>query len=160
MFSEFSLFLLYHVVWVCVVVGGRMVVSSDYLVSTQLQLWLFCFWGCGCCWPVTILCLRAQNMNLEDQLCTSSPQPGLKIAGQYILIYSHHSRGREGRIEEKCPKRKEKIILCPFYHILWLLQLNSWCISWPFPVTLSSQSIIMNTICKTRINLIFPFERK
>ena len=35
--------------WV-VVVGG---VPSDYLVSTQLQLWLFCCWGCGCCWAVT-----------------------------------------------------------------------------------------------------------
>ena len=29
-------------------------VPSDYLVSTQLQLWLFCCWGCGCCWAVTI----------------------------------------------------------------------------------------------------------
>ena len=29
-------------------------VSSDYLVSTQIQLWLFCCWGCGCCWAVTI----------------------------------------------------------------------------------------------------------
>ena len=29
-------------------------VSSDYFVSTQLQLWLFCCWGCGCCWAVTI----------------------------------------------------------------------------------------------------------
>ena len=32
-------------------VGG---IPSDYLVSTQLQLWLFCCWGCGCCWAVTI----------------------------------------------------------------------------------------------------------
>ena len=30
------------------------VVPSDYLVSTKLQLWLFCCWGCGCCWAVTI----------------------------------------------------------------------------------------------------------
>ena len=29
-------------------------IPSDYLVSTQLQLWLFCCWGCGCCWAVTI----------------------------------------------------------------------------------------------------------
>ena len=28
-------------------------VPSDYFVSTQLQLWLFCCWGCGCCWAVT-----------------------------------------------------------------------------------------------------------
>ena len=29
-------------------------VTSDYFVSTQLQLWLFCCWGCGCCWALTI----------------------------------------------------------------------------------------------------------
>ena len=29
-------------------------IPSDYLVSTQLQLWLLCCWGCGCCWAVTI----------------------------------------------------------------------------------------------------------
>ena len=29
-------------------------VPSVYLVSTQLQLWLFCFWCCGSCWAVTI----------------------------------------------------------------------------------------------------------
>ena len=33
-------------------VGGG--IPSDYLVSIQLQLWLFCCWGCGCCWAVTI----------------------------------------------------------------------------------------------------------
>ena len=35
-------------------VGGGGGIPSDYLVSTQLQLWLFCCWGCGCCWAVTI----------------------------------------------------------------------------------------------------------
>ena len=35
-----------------VVVGGG--VPSDYFFSTQLQLWLFCCWSCGCCWAVTI----------------------------------------------------------------------------------------------------------
>ena len=34
-----------------VVVG----VPCDYFVSTQLQLWLFCCWGCGCCLAVTIM---------------------------------------------------------------------------------------------------------
>ena len=34
--------------------GGWWWFPSDYLVSTQLQLWLFCCWGCGCCWAVTI----------------------------------------------------------------------------------------------------------
>ena len=28
--------------------------SSDYFVSTQLQLCLFCRWDCGCYWAVTI----------------------------------------------------------------------------------------------------------
>ena len=36
-------------------VGGSGGIPSDYLVSTQLQLWLFCRWGCGCCWAVTII---------------------------------------------------------------------------------------------------------
>ena len=37
-------------------VGGG--IPSDYLVSAQLQLWLFCCWGCGCCWAVTIYVQR------------------------------------------------------------------------------------------------------
>ena len=36
-------------------VGGGGGIPSDYLVSTQLQFWLFCFWGWGCCWAVTII---------------------------------------------------------------------------------------------------------
>ena len=35
-------------------------VPSDYLVSIQLQLWLFCCWGCGCCWAVTISEIHAR----------------------------------------------------------------------------------------------------
>ena len=34
--------------------GGGGGIPSDYLVSTQLQVWLFCCWDCGCCWAVTI----------------------------------------------------------------------------------------------------------
>ena len=33
-------------------VGGGGI-PSDYLVSTQVQLWLFCCWSCGYCWAVT-----------------------------------------------------------------------------------------------------------
>ena len=60
-FLSFALFLLYHVVvslrWVGV--GG---IPSNYFVSTILQLWLFCCWGYGCYWAVTIivLCLIQQ----------------------------------------------------------------------------------------------------
>ena len=54
MFSEFcsisALSCSFEFVWW---VGGGWF-PSDYLVSTQLQLWLFCCWGCGCCWAVTI----------------------------------------------------------------------------------------------------------
>jgi len=46
---------------VVVVVG----VPSDYFVSTQLRLWLFCCWGCGCCWAVTIVPLVAPADNLS-----------------------------------------------------------------------------------------------
>ena len=38
----------------CGWVGGGGGIPRDYLVSTQIQLWLFCCWGCGCCWAVTI----------------------------------------------------------------------------------------------------------
>ena len=42
----------------CYLVGVMLMFSgggipSNYLVSTQLQFWLFCCWGCGCCWAVT-----------------------------------------------------------------------------------------------------------
>ena len=63
-FLSFSLFLLYHVVLVCV--GGG--VPSDYFVSTQLQLWLFCCWGCGCCWPVAICRFLGQIKKLAKTM--------------------------------------------------------------------------------------------
>ena len=51
--SLYRLMMLYHVVLsLCGGCGGG--IPSNYLVSTQLQLWLFCCWGCGCCWAVTI----------------------------------------------------------------------------------------------------------
>ena len=50
--------------WVCGGgVGGG--IPSDYLVSTELQLWLFCCWGCGCCWAVTIPAANA-NAKFDD----------------------------------------------------------------------------------------------
>ena len=59
------------------VVGGGGV-PSDYFVSTQLQLWLFCFWGCGCCWAVTInnlyLRCRINAPNPKDLNSTTTPK--------------------------------------------------------------------------------------
>ena len=37
------------------VVDGSGGIPSDYFVSTQPQVWLFCCWGCGCCWALTII---------------------------------------------------------------------------------------------------------
>ena len=55
MFSEFCSISALSCSFEFVVVGGGWwVVPSDYFVSTQLKLWLFCCWGCGCCWAVTI----------------------------------------------------------------------------------------------------------
>ena len=49
--------------------GWWVVVPSDYFVSTQLQLWLFCCLGCGCCWAVTIK-FRSDNMSIVIKLWT------------------------------------------------------------------------------------------
>ena len=43
------------------------VVPSDYLVSTQLQFWLFCCWGCGCCWAVTTATIRGLFWQIQNQ---------------------------------------------------------------------------------------------
>ena len=54
-FLSFALYLLYHLVLsLCGYGWEEVAVPSDYLVSTQLQFWLFCCWGWGCCWAVTI----------------------------------------------------------------------------------------------------------
>ena len=48
--------------------GWVRVVPSDYFVSTQLQLWLFCCLGCDCCWAVTIS--RSVGCKVENLTCT------------------------------------------------------------------------------------------
>merc|ERR1712189_161823 len=57
LFSEFCSISALSFSFEFLVVGGWwvVVVPSDYFVSTQLQLWLFCCWSCGCCWAVTII---------------------------------------------------------------------------------------------------------
>ena len=49
--------------------GGGDGIPSDYLVLTQ-QLWLFCCWGCGCCWAVTITSID-QSLGAKTQFRTS-----------------------------------------------------------------------------------------
>jgi len=51
--------------FVVVVVVGVGVVPSDYLFSTQLQFWLFCCGGCGCCWAVTIVVSKLIFFNVH-----------------------------------------------------------------------------------------------
>ena len=72
--------LLYHVVlrscwrWVGV--------PSNYFVLTQLQSWLFCCWGCGCYWAVTITLLFNQIrscVNLKVDELVAKAHPSLPI---------------------------------------------------------------------------------
>ena len=51
------------------VVGGA--ISSDYFVSTKLQLWLFCCWSCGCCWAVTISSV-SKSLSLKNSAKNSA----------------------------------------------------------------------------------------
>ena len=69
-------------------VGGG--IPSDYLVSTQLQLLLFCCWGCGCCLAVTtilplfyMLRLLTNNVQMHNRLV-----PPHDILVKFQLIYS------------------------------------------------------------------------
>ena len=59
-------------------------VPSHYFVLTQLQLWLFCCWGCGCCWAVTIkqayndILTSNYHLYLKRKLKQPSPELHLK----------------------------------------------------------------------------------
>ena len=74
MFSEFcsisALSCSFEFVWWWWVGGGG--IPSDYLASTQLQLWLFCCWDCGCCWAVTIRFYICDFETLNSYLCNHS----------------------------------------------------------------------------------------
>ena len=48
----------------CGGVGGGGI-PSDYFVSTQLQLCLFCCWGCRFCWAVTISEMTGQKISIN-----------------------------------------------------------------------------------------------
>ena len=80
------------------VVGGWVVVvgvPSDYLVSTQLQFWLFCCWGCGCCGaviPATIRGLFWKIQNLRGD--TKFFFQGIVTAKwvNFTLVYSFNNK--------------------------------------------------------------------
>ena len=63
-------------------VGGGGI-PRDYFVSTQLQLWLFRCWGCGCCWAVTIRILRSKYL-IYIKIAWSERIP---LTFQYIFIF-------------------------------------------------------------------------
>ena len=61
-----------------------MVVPSDYIVSTQLQLLLFCCGGCSYCWAVTMSnkCQQMSKFSTNGQTDKPTPRsssPELKI---------------------------------------------------------------------------------
>ena len=62
------------------VAGG---VPSDYFVSTQLQLWLFCCWGCGCFWAVSIAKFEENSRLLTLTLVTFEVKVALGLESTF-----------------------------------------------------------------------------
>ena len=60
--------------------GGGGGIPSDYLVSTQLQFWLFCYSGCGSCWAVTI---SSHDFERESAIMDPSLVPTLLFENQF-----------------------------------------------------------------------------
>ena len=54
-------------------VGGGGGIPSDYLVSTQIQLWLSCCWSRGCCWAVTIVSDKERSPQILSNQKLSCP---------------------------------------------------------------------------------------
>ena len=97
------------------VVGGG--VPSDYFVSAQLPLWLFCCWGCCCCWAETINDIdkewtyKGTNLSKEEErgqksLCNRIRKKDIAVASrdksnifafleraQYIRSGLKHTKG-------------------------------------------------------------------
>ena len=93
-FQSFALFLLFHVVLsLCGGVGGGGGggIPSDYFVSTQLQLSLFCCWGCGCCWAVTIICGTQDFLADILLVCLDLQYPGIEFIKKGT-VFLHTSR--------------------------------------------------------------------
>ena len=71
--------------------GGGGVVPSDCLVSTQLQLCLFCCWGYGCCWAMTIFEKREKikaSLKCEDSGIDNGIILSRKSLQRYFQIYT------------------------------------------------------------------------
>ena len=72
-------------------------IPSDYFVSSQLQLWLFCCWGWGCCWAVTIAFFLFLNFyDVSSLSCSHSRiiqyfiETFLCNLQNHIIFYSLH----------------------------------------------------------------------
>ena len=86
--------------------GGWVVVVFPAIVSTQLQLWLFCCWGCGCCWAVTIVTWPHRwkkyftfwlRKKIDKNFLANSYALKCKNANIKLNIF-HAFTGREGRV--------------------------------------------------------------
>ena len=101
MFSEYCSIsaLSYSFEFVVVVVMSG--IPSDYLVSTQLQLWLFCCWGCVCCWAVTILSTTCEY----DEQCQINVTINLLIIQMYLFLASSLSNFLYCRASYSTPTR-------------------------------------------------------
>ena len=66
-------------------------------ISTQLQLWLFCCWGCGCCWAVTIISLFERvSILVLDKTLVSNQSPMISSNFDFILSFDELVRVRRG----------------------------------------------------------------
>jgi len=68
------------------------VVPSDYSVSTQLEFWLFCFWGCGCFWAVTIHTERDPKISPKNSFLQRSPILLIKFTPNFAHNLSNISK--------------------------------------------------------------------
>ena len=60
-------------------------IPSDYVVSTQLQLLLFCCWGCGCCWAVTKRTHDSSSDSFECKDCEKSFLSKSKLYSHQVI---------------------------------------------------------------------------
>ena len=67
------------------------VVPSDYLVSTQLQFWLFCCWGCSCCWALIVWnTFTKENIEQHRQKIRNRKLDNRHDYSKYPKVHFHH----------------------------------------------------------------------